>query len=222
MSAVGLPFAGVALTFASYDWMMSLEPTFRSTMYGLYYFAGAFAAAMALLIIVVYLVERAGPLRGLVTVHHYQSLGRLLFAFVCFWAYIAFSQYLLIFMANLSEPAEVPYYLLRLRQGWRGVSVLLVLGQFFIPFCVMMPREFKRNRHYLFAMSLWILLTHWADSYWLVMPHFAPTPWPHWQDLAGLLGIGGPAVALFLLRLRGDYAAPMGDPYFEDSLAFEK
>jgi hypothetical protein len=221
LSAVSLPFLGVGLTLIAFDWLMSLEPSYRSTVFGLYYFAGNFVGAMALLIVAVYLAERAGPLRGLVNQHHYHTLGKLLFAFVCFWAYIAFSQYLLQYMANLPG-SEIPFYLLRQRHGWTGVSQLLVIGHFVVPFCILLSADLKKHPKRLVAVSLWILFVHWVDDYWLVMPFFDETPRLHVQDLFAFLGIGGLAVAFFLLRLRNDYAAPVGDPYFEESVAFRR
>jgi len=221
LGAVGLPLIGVSLTLGAFDWFMSLEPEFRSTVFGLYYFSGGFVGAMALLIVLTTLADRAGYLRGLVNLHHYHNLGKLLFAFVCFWAYIAFAQYLLQWMGNLPD-SEIPYYLLRLRHGWTGVSMLLVIGHFAVPFGILLSAGIKKRPAQLAAIAGWILFIHWVDVYWLVMPFFDVTPALRWHDLAAFCAVGGVTLFYGLLRARGDYLAPVGDPYFEDSVAFHK
>jgi len=147
-------------------------------------------------------------------------MGKYLFAFTAFWAYIAFSQYLLIWIANL--PEEVPWYLVRTRTGWKGVGIFLALFQFVLPFLILMPRERKRRWKPLVLMAIWILAAHYVDIYWVVMPTLSPAgPSPSWMDLAAFLGVGGISVAWVVSRLRGHPILPASDPYLADSLHYE-
>jgi len=220
LGAGGLPFVALAITFAAFDWQMSLSAFLFSTIFGVYWFSGSLVAAIAALILASAAASREEPLRGAINANHIHSLGKYLFAFTAFWAYIAFSQYLLIWIANL--PEEVPWYLVRTDSGWKAVGIFLALFQFVLPFLILMPRERKRTWRPLVIMSVWIMAVHYVDIYWVVMPGISPAgPRPSWMDLTAFLGVGGVCVAWVVTRLRGHAILPVRDPYLEDSLHYE-
>jgi len=220
LGAGGLPFVALAITFAAFDWQMSLSAFLFSTIFGVYWFAGSLVAAIAAWIIAAAAASREEPLRSAINENHIHSMGKYLFAFTAFWAYIAFSQYLLIWIANL--PEEVPWYLVRTHTGWKGVGIFLALFQFVLPFVILMPRERKRSWKPLVLMAFWILAVHYVDIYWVVMPTLSPGgPSPSWMDLAAFLGVGGISVAWVVSRLRGHPILPARDPYLADSLHYE-
>jgi len=220
LGPVALPPLALTLTFASVDWLMGLEPLFFSTIYGVYYFAGSFLGALAVLTLLALRAEGEGAFGRLVTPPHLHSLGKLLLAFTVFWAYVAFSQLLLTWIANL--PEEVPYYLRRWEGGWQGASWMLLLAHFAVPFLALLPRARKWDRRYLGAVCMWLLAVHALDLYWLVMPAFrAGTGMgPRITDVTAWLGVGGLAVAFGFWRARGGYTAPVADPFLGDSLAY--
>jgi hypothetical protein len=210
----------LAITFAAFDWQMSLSAFLFSTIYGVYWFAGSFVAAIAVLILAVAAASRLEPLRRVLTPNHVHALGKYLLAFTAFWAYIAFSQYLLIWIANL--PEEVPWYLVRTDTGWRAVGIFLALAQFVIPFVALLSRDRKRRLRPLVFWSVWILVAHYVDIYWVVMPQASPGgPSASWMDLTALVGVGGVTVAFAVWRLRGHPLVPVRDPYLHDSLHYE-
>jgi len=220
LASGGLPFIALAVTFAAMDWQMSLQAFISSTIFGVYYFAGSLVGALAVLILAMAAATREEPLRGAVNANHVHSMGKYLFAFTAFWAYIAVSQYLLIWIANL--PEEVPWYLVRGDTGWRPVGVFLVVFNFLLPFLILIPRDIKRRIKPLVVMSLWMLAVHYVDVYWVVMPALSPSgPRPSWMDLTALAGVGGVSVAWVVSRLRGHPIVPARDPYLEDSLHYE-
>ena len=220
LGAGALPFVGLAMTFAAFDWQMSLDLHLASTIFGLYWFAGSFLAAFAVVVLWLNALRGEGLPGSYMNANHYHSLGKYMLAFVAFWAYMAFSQYMLIWIANL--PEEVPWYLARNRGAWAPVGVLLVLGHFIVPFFILLSRSLKRSPRALGFMAVWILVIHYVDVYWVVMPalqHGAPRP--HWTDLTALVGIGAAAVAFVAWRLGGQLSVPVGDPYLEESLRYE-
>ena len=207
-------------TFAAIDWLMSLNPHWFSTIFGVYVFSGMVLASLAVITIATVRLRDSGRLgAGLVTDEHLYSLGALLFAFSCFWAYIAFSQYLLIWYANL--PEETPYLFRRLRGGWLGVSVALALVRFALPFMLLLSRRAKMNPKMLVPASVLILGGQLLDLYWLVMPELHhERPVLGWQELGPLLLMCG-ALTLFVSRFLGRHAPlAVGDPLLEESLRF--
>ncbi len=218
LGAGALPAVALAMSFAAFDWQMSLDVSLASTIFGVYYFAGSFVASVAVLILAV-LAARGRVLQG-VTEDHLHSLGKFLLAFTAFWAYIALSQYLLIWVANV--PEEAPWYLLRNATGWRGVGLFLVFFHFIVPFFLLLSRSLKRSPRGLAVMSIWILVVHYVDVYWVVMPRLHPDgPRPSLVDLAAWAGIGAAALAFGLWRLRGRHPVPVRDPFLPDSLGYE-
>ncbi len=216
-----IPFVGFAMTFAAVDWLMSLDPRFYSPIFGVYWFAGSFVSAFAVVIIAA-AATRDDP-TGFghhLNADHTHALGKLLLAFTAFWAYVAFSQFMLIWIANI--PEEVPWYILRIDGGWLWVGAFLAIFHFLVPFFVLLNRSVTRNPRRLAWVSAWILFVHWIDMYWLVMPHLDPRgPRPTILDLAAFVGVGGVAVAWTVLRLRGVASIPVRDPHLEDSLRYQ-
>ena len=221
LGAGGLPFVGLAMTFAAFDWQMSLDLHLASTIFGLYFFAGSFLAAFAVVILAVSASHAEGLPAPLMNKNHYHSLGKYLLAFVAFWGYIAFSQYLLIWIANL--PEEVPWYLSRNRGSWAVLAVLLVGFQFLVPFFALLSRPLKENPKRLRAMAIYLLVVHYIDVYWVMMPALRKehSLAPHLVDLTAFVGVGAAAVACVIWRMRGRAAIPVGDPYLADSLRYD-
>ncbi|HLA84797.1 MAG TPA: quinol:cytochrome C oxidoreductase [Thermoguttaceae bacterium] len=210
---------GLTVTFASFDWLMSLTPDWFSTIYGLYVFAGAAVAGLAALILLAMTLQGVGLLRRMITVEHYHELGKLLFGFVIFWGYMAFSQYMLIWYANI--PEESVWYLARQSGLWAWVTLGLVFGHLLIPFLGMLPRFVKRRKMLLGFWAAWILVFHWIDIYWLVMPTFSPErAGLTMTDLACLVGLGCLFVAGLIRAAGRGELAPVGDPRLGESLAF--
>lgn len=219
LGAGALPLVALAITFAAVDWQMSLDVSLASTIFGVYYFAGSFVAAVATLILAVVAARGRGLIQG-VSENHLHSLGKFLLAFTAFWAYIALSQYLLIWIANI--PEEAPWYLLRNATGWRGVGLFLVIFHFLVPFFLLLSRDLKRKPGRLALMAVWILVVHYVDVYWVVMPSLHPeAPRPSLVDLTAWVGIGAAALAFALWRLRGRHPVPVKDPFLPDSLGYE-
>jgi hypothetical protein len=215
-----LPFLALTMTFAAFDWMMSLDPRFYSTIFGVYWFAGSFMGAFAVTIIAATAARPDPTAFGHhMNLEHFHSLGKFLLAFVAFWAYVAFSQFMLIWIANV--PEEVPWYILRIRGGWRWVALFLAAFKFLVPFFLLLSRDLKRNPRALSYVAAWLLFTQWVDVYWLVMPHLHPDgPRPSLLDLTALVGVGGAAIAFVVLRMRGAASVPVRDPFLEDSLRY--
>ncbi|MBZ0256268.1 quinol:cytochrome C oxidoreductase [bacterium] len=225
VSGLGLLFFAFTLTFASFDWFMSLDPHWYSTIYGVYYFSGSMIAIFATLSIISILLQKSGRLRRAITVEHYHDLGKFLFAFTVFWAYIAFSQYMLYWYAN--KPETTGWYLIRQSGQWGYIAIFLIFGHFFIPFFGLLSRKPKRRRNVLLFWAIWMLVAHWIDIYWLIMPEFSKAndsigviPFSIY-DLGCLIGIGGLYIAAFALWARGTALTPIKDPRIGESLMFE-
>jgi hypothetical protein len=221
LGAGGLPALGLTITFAAVDWLMSLGVRWYSTIWGVYYFTGSFLGAVALLILATFALTRTPALAGAVRVAHWRSLGALLLAFTCFWAYIAFSQYMLVWIGNL--PDTVPWMLLRQDHAWRWIGWALIAGHFVAPFLLLLSRPRKMDPRRLAPVAAWILAIHYVDLYWLVMPQVRPgSIVPSLCDLTAFAGVGGAAVAAGVALLRGRHALPVRDPFLAESLAYAR
>jgi len=199
---------------------MSLTPHWYSTIFGVYFFAGAFVGFIALLSVVSVAMRRAGLLDAVISAEHLHDVGKFLFAFTAFWAYIAFSQFFLIWYANL--PEETVWYKARLEGSWQSVSLLLMVGHFVAPFFYLMGRAVKRRGATLAAGGLWLLAMHYLDLYWQVMPTLHPGGVrPSALDLAALLAVGGCFAGVAGWLMRRQALVPLRDPRLAESLAFE-
>lgn len=218
LSAPAMVVFGVTLTFAGFDWVMSLDPWWYSTIFGVYLFAGSVVAIFALLALLATALRR--PLDGVVSAEHLHDIGKLLFGFVVFWAYIAFSQFMLIWYGNI--PEETLWYAHRLEHGWQPVSVALAVGHFVVPFFFLLPRDVKRRPATLAAGAAWLLVMHYLDLYWLVMPALADDGFGlHPLDLLTLAGVLGLFVAALGLLMRRPALVPLRDPRLAESMSFE-
>jgi hypothetical protein len=207
-------------TFAAIDWIMSLTPHWYSTMFGVYFFAGSFLGFIALLSIVAVAMRRAGLLDTVISAEHLHDIGKFLFAFTAFWAYIAFCQFFLIWYANL--PEETTWYKARLEGSWTVVSLLMMAGHFGVPFSYLMGRAVKRRGWTLALGGTWLLVMHFMDIYWQVMPTLHPEGLrPSVLDLAAFLTVGGCFVAAASWLMRRQALVPVRDPRLAESLAFE-
>lgn len=219
LSAVGLFPVALALTFASFDWLMSLSPAWYSTMFGVYWFAGGFLAAMCLIVILAAALQRIGLFQRLGRSHYY-ALGRLMLTFTIFWAYAAYFQLFLIWIAN--KPQEVLFYSLRSTDSWFSFSITLGIVHFIGPFFVLLLYRVKQSPRTLVPIAVWLLAAHWLDMEWLVMPVVRPRgPTVHWQDVAALIAVAGAMLAYGAFRLRGHSVVPKNDPILESAYRYE-
>ncbi|MBI5070893.1 MAG: hypothetical protein HZB56_21945 [Deltaproteobacteria bacterium] len=214
-----LPLLAITLTFAAVDWQESLDLHHNSTIFGVYYFAGSFLSAVAVLVLALYALRREEPFRML-SADHWHALGKLLLAFTAFWAYIAFSQYMLIWIANL--PEEAPYFIHRTKGPWGAVGAALFLLHFVVPFFALLSRDLKRDPRKLAFVAAWQLVFHYLDIYFTMFGGLMPAgPQPHWTDLTALVGLGAAGLAFGAWQLRRAAPVPVGDPYLQDSLRYQ-
>ncbi len=220
VSAPAMYVFAITLTIGAFDLLMSLEAEWFSTMFGVYFFAGSILAFFAFLPIVAAFLQGAGRLVHVVTREHYHDMGKLVFAFTVFWTYIAFSQYMLIWYANL--PEETGWFLRRQTGEWTNFSWFLLVGHFAIPFLALVSRIPKRRPAALALAAAWVLFMHWIDLYYLVMPHTSEGKIPFGiLDLTCFAGVGGLFVAALAIQLRRAALIPERDPRLAESLAFE-
>ena len=214
---ISLPLFAFCLTFGACDWLMSLNYKWFSTMWGVYIFAGAAGSSMSLLVLVITALRRAGYLKDVVTVEHYHIMGKWMLAFSIFWAYIGFSQYMLIWYANI--PEETQYFLARNTESWWNLSMLLVVGRFFGPFAILLLQSIKKHPHQLCWMAGWIVCMQALDMYIIVLPalHGTGVHLSLW-DFVPLIGMGA-TLAFVYLRVVGKTSLfPVRDPRLIESL----
>jgi hypothetical protein len=244
VAAPGLLLFALSTTFAAFDWIMSLDPHWFSTIFGVSYFAGGFMAFCAFTILLVRWLCSRGYLQGAVSTEHFHDLGKLLFAFMVFWTYTNFSQYMLIWYANL--PEETMWYLKRQDHGWGTVGTIMILGHFFLPFAFLMSRHVKRSPVGLSIGAIFLLVIHCLDMQYLILPeahvgsHAAPTAhaaegaiaqfthgfgeylhqvgWADFGCFAALLAI---VAGLALFHIRRTNLIPLRDPRLAESLHFQ-
>ena len=221
VSAPGLLLFALATAFAGFDWGMGLDFHFFSTMWGVYFFAQSMLATLALGTLTLIALRSAGRLKGLVRDEHFHDLGKLLFGFTVFWAYISFSQYFLIWYANI--PEETSYLLVRRQGEWLSVSTALAVGKFAIPFLVLLPRPNRRSMVVLPLICVWILGMHVLDLFWVVKPELvkgpdAPGPALTPVVIAGILSPLAVFFGAFLWRIGSAPLVPMQDPRLPISL----
>jgi hypothetical protein len=220
ISAPGLVVWALVTTFAYVDWLMSLEPHWFSTIYGVYFFGGTGLSSMAFLIVVAVVLGRRAPMAGLIGRRHFHDWGKLMFAFVLLWTYFAVSQFIIIWSGNL--PEEIEWYLHRMSHGWQYVGIGLALGHFALPFALLLSRDLKRNMTRLAGVAVFVLLMRWVDHLWQIAPVFHPEHVSvHWLDVAAPLAVGGLWLAAFVQVFKRRPIVPINDPYLEESLGDE-
>lgn len=220
LAGMAIPAMGLTLTMFAFDFLMTLDAGFRSTIYGLYLFAGASVAGLAIAAVTGELARRRHALPPEVGRPHFFALGKMLFALILFWAYIAFSQLVLIWIANL--PVEVGWYLTRTRGGWAYVATAVGITSFGVPFTVLLSRRFKMSSTRLAWLAVFVLAAHYLDVAWLVIPPLRPDgPYPTAADLGAVLLVAGVLLAFGSARARGAAAFATADPVLERALAFE-
>jgi hypothetical protein len=201
----------LTMTFASVDWMMSIEPHWYSTIYGLLVIGGQVLSAFAFAIAILTLLVEHEPVAHVATSERFHDLGKMLLAFVMIYAYFAFSQFLIVWSGNL--PEETPWYLKRITGGWGVIAIALPLFHFFLPFFVLLSRKLKKNPRRLIVVALLMLFMRLVDLYWMIAPAFSPGKFVlHWMDVAAVLGVGGVWLAAFLWQLQGRPVLPLHDP----------
>ena len=217
MSGAGLLVYGLTITFASFDWLMSLEPHWYSTIYGVLIIGGQGLSAMGFLIIVLVWLSRRPPLDSIVVKAHFHDLGNLMLAFVMLWAYFSFSQYLIIWAGNL--PHEIAWYMHRLQTGWRVLGVALVVFHFVIPFALLLSRTMKREGNLIVKVAILMLAVRLLDLFWLIAPEFHPHGISvSWLDIVLPLSLGAIWAGCFVWQLRGRAILPVHDPEFDEAL----
>jgi hypothetical protein len=218
-ASVGVFLYAITLTLAAILWMQALSHQWFSTMYGVYYFAGSVWLTVATVYVITVLLERTGHLRGLLHEHQYYFLGSLLFAFTVFYAYIHFSQYFIIWNANV--PEETFWYKLRERGSWWNVGMLLIFGHFFVPFLALLRIDAKHVFPLMAFLCVWAWLMHFFDLAFNIMPIPHPDGFPVrwlWLDLACLAFMGGLLAKWFLRQFHRHPAYPLKDPRLSEAL----
>jgi hypothetical protein len=219
-SAPGLFLAVAVGTLASYDWLMSLEPAWYSTIFGLVMLSGGALSFFSVVTLVALAFRRAGILKNSITQEHYHDLGKWLLCMTAFYTYVAFSQYFLIWYANL--PEETIWYRHRMVGSWLPLSLAMPFLRFIIPFSILLCRPAKRSLKIVGFIAVWSLVVEYIDLYWIVMPTYYKTgPQPHWLDLATLVTTVSICGLVFWSRFRKHKMVPVGDLRFEQSLNFE-
>jgi hypothetical protein len=208
---------GILYTMSSFDTLMSLDPTWFSTMFGVYCFSGLFYSVLALTTVVTVRLKRSGALAGIVNDNHLHDLGKFMFAFTIFYAYIGFSQFMLIWYANL--PEETGYFMNRFHGSWWYVSVFLLVGKFMTPFFLLLPRDAKRSERMLMGVGLFMLVANWIDVFWMSQPElFRDGPVFGWIEAGttlGFIGVFGLTVSLFLSK---NNIVAIGDPRLAEAV----
>lgn len=219
ISAVFMPVFAITITFSSIDWMMSLEPHWFSTIFGVYYFSGTVIASLAVgTLLVIWLNENGLLIKG-IKKDHYYSLGALLFAFINFWAYIAFSQYLLIWYANL--PEETFWFLQRWEGSWMYFSIFFMIVHFGVPYFAMLSQPSKMDAKRLKFMALWLAIVHILDLYWIVIPTLSPEGFIFgWIEVGFIVLAFGIVMVVFNLKAKNVNLVAIGDPKLQRGINF--
>jgi hypothetical protein len=205
-------------TFAAVDWIMSLEPHWFSTIYGVWFIVGQVLATLALMVIMLRALSSQAPFAGTVTPQHFHDLGNLMLAFTMLWAYVSFSQFLIIWSGNL--PEEIPWYLQRLGSGWQAIALFLVLFHFAVPFVLLLLRDVKTKMQRIAALAGFMLAMRLVDLFWVIMPAFGnhaggSGPHLHWLDVTAPVGVGGVWIAFFAWQLKSRPLLPVHNPQGE-------
>jgi hypothetical protein len=216
LSGPGLILYAFTVSFAGIDWIMSLDPPWASSIFGMIVIAGQLLAGMAFAIAIVALLAQREPLAGLLQPRHFHDLGKLLLAFTMVWAYVVFSQLLIVWAGDL--PEEIPWYVERLGTNWKIVGIILVLFHFALPFLLLLSKDLKRNARLLALVAVGVLFMRWVDLVWMTVPDFHHSISLHWMDLLLPIGLGGVWLAAFFWQLQNRPLLPVGDSFLEKAL----
>ena len=216
LSAAGLLIYALTVTFAITDWLMSVNPHWFSTMWGPLFMVGQALAALAVTINVLVLLAGTEPMNRVLNASHFHDLGKFLFAFLMMWAYLTFSQFLIVYSANLQE--EVPHYLTRIQNGYQYVTIALVLLHFVVPYVILLSRDVKRDTTRLRVVAAWLIVMRFVDHYWQVAPEFHDTLSVSVIDVALPIAIGGIFLTLYAMRLKSQPLLPLHDAGLEKAL----
>ena len=227
LSGGGLLLHAIASTFAVIDWMMSLDPHWFSTIFGLLFLIQQALAAIGFVLLLMASMSKTLPMSRIVKAGNIHDYGKFLLAFVMIWAYFSFSQYLIIWAGNL--PEEIPWYINRFRGGWQYVALLLVIGHFALPFMLLLSRDLKRNSGTLAKIAVAVIVMRFVDILWMLAPAFAHGADPaaehhfpiHWMDVAIPAGLFGLWLFLFVRQLRSRALLPLNDPFFKEAFVHE-
>jgi hypothetical protein len=217
MAGPGIILYVFVMSFAAIDWVMSLSPHWASTIYGFLFVAGQLISSMSLMIAIVVLLARTGPLSGVLQPRHIHDMSKLLLAFLMLWAYFDFSQLLIIWSGN--QPEEISFYFSRLHSQWGVVAVIVVVFHFFVPFFLLLSRDLKRNPKVLPAVAIWLILMRLVDLFWMIRPEFTRRALPNIWDLAAALALGGLWFFFFTGNLKQAPVLPVGDPNLAEAIA---
>lgn len=221
----GILLFALSTAFAAFDFLMSLDFRFFSTMWGVYFFASCALSGVSVVVLALAVLRFRGKLTGLVTEEHFHDLGKLMFAFTVFWAYVAFSQYFLIWYSNI--PEETAWFVYRMDHGWDWLFVTLCLAHFIVPFMIIGWRAVKRNPLLLGVMALFMILMTVMDMVWIIRPMVYlpavvdvadPGLVGAWLDLAGVVGVLGVWGWLFIRRIESAPLLPLKDPLLHESM----
>ena len=230
VSGAGLVFYAFSATFASIDWIMSINPHWFSTLFGFIFVGGQGLSALAFTIVISTYLVRHEPMAGFLKPSHFHDLGKLSLAFVMLWAYFNFSQYMLVFAANLVE--EIPYFIARISHGWQFLALFLVVFHFAVPFLLLLSRDLKRTPHRLVIVASWLLIIRFIDLFMLISPEFDASGanlhllagaheggfYVHWLDLAAPLAVGGLWLWMDFTQLAQRPLLAFGDPYLSEAM----
>ncbi len=218
LAAAFIPLFAISVSFFSFDWLMSLEPHWFSTMFGVYYFTGTILTALAMITYLVVTFSEKGFFFKGINENHYYSFGALMFALLSFWAYIAFSQFLLIWYANI--PEETYWFIARWQNGWEYISIAIVMIHFWIPYFLLVSRPSKMNPTKLKIGAALLIFGHFLDLYWLVMPTYNASPVFSYQEIAFPLLCLGLIIVVFAMQAKKYNLVPIGDPKLQRGIDF--
>lgn len=218
ISGPGMLIYAITLTLACTDWIMSLDAHWFSTVFAFMMLSGQGLSTLSLMTAIVIVMAKAEPMRSVLTKRHTHDLGKLMLAFTMLWAYLNFSQLVIIWAGNL--PEEITWYTRRMNNGWQWVGLILLLFHFVVPFLLLLSQELKKRPKLLTFVAVWIIVVRLVDVFWLVEPNFDKDQFRmHWMDLAAPIGIGGVWMAMFLWNLRRRPAMPVNSPDLPKALS---
>lgn len=215
ISAGGLVAFGLTLTFAIFDWLMSLDPHWFSSIYGVYYFAGASLTAMSLLVVLMVWLRRFEPMSEVLRPSHFHDWGKLMLTFTMLWAYFSVSQLIIIWSGNL--PEEVPWYMARTVGMWKAFPYLIIILHFLVPFALLLSSDLKADSRRLAGVAVFFLVMRFVDTYYQAGPSLHFESW-HWLDLTLPIAIGGLWLGAFATLLADRPILPRNDPFFEEAV----